>query len=83
MAQVTYFVVVPYKLAKRGRLVEGQPQTAQTAEGARRLAERISGQHDGAVAFSRTGDPETGDWDDAVILAALGRVPPEVESAAA
>lgn len=83
MAQVTYFVVVPYKLAKRGRLVDGQPQTTQSADLARRLADRIREQHDGVVAFSRTGDPETGDWEDAVILAAYGRVPPEVESAAA
>ncbi len=29
MAQVTYFVVVPYKLAKRGRLVDGRNPPAR------------------------------------------------------
>lgn len=82
MAQVTYFVVLPFTRAKRGQLVEGQPLTAQSAEQARRMAERLSRQHDGVVAFSRSGDPDFGDWDDAVVLAAYGAVPPDVEPAA-
>jgi len=81
MAHVTYFVVVPYKLAKRGRLVDGQPQAAQSADQARRMAVRLRAHNDGVVAFSRSGDPETGDWDDAVILLFDGHVPNEVVGA--
>lgn len=37
----------------------------------------------GAVAFSRTGDPETGEWADALILWVYGQVPAEFMAAAA
>lgn len=46
---------------------------------ARRMAGRLQHQHASVVALSRTGDPDFGDWDDAVVLAAYGQVPPEVE----
>jgi hypothetical protein len=32
----------------------------------------------GAVAFSKAGDPQLGDWDDAVILGRYGDVPDDL-----
>lgn len=34
--------------------------------------------HEGAIAFSRTGDPQLGDWEDAEILARVGEVPTDL-----
>lgn len=79
MARETYFVVLPFEHGRKARIVEGQPVPATSASHARRLAERIRAHHAGVVAFSRTGDPELGDWDDAVVLAAYGELPAEVE----
>ncbi len=47
---------------------------APNGEGARRRAQAAAAKHGGAVAFSRTGDPNTGDFGDAVILATYGEV---------
>ena len=52
----------------------------KTADGARRTAQQIGDTKAGAVAFSSTGDPELGDFDeDPVILIAIGRVPEEFQ----
>jgi hypothetical protein len=32
----------------------------------------------GAIAFSKTGDPQLGEWDDAVILGRYGDVPADL-----
>ncbi len=56
--------------------VECQSQAAAAARD-RALAEAKAG----AVAFSRTGDPETGDWADAVLIGRWGDTPPDLEVA--
>lgn len=83
MGRETYFVVLPHKTSRKNRPVPGEPIPAQSAAHARRLAERLRERHDGVVAFSRTGDPVLGEWDEAVILAAWGNLPVEVLLAAA
>ncbi len=45
---------------------------APNGKSARRRAQAAAAKHSGAVAFSRTGDPNTGDFSDAVILATYG-----------
>lgn len=82
MSKQTYFVALPFIAGKRGRLAEGEPVMAASASQAIRAAERLLDRHAGAVAFSRTGDPDTGDWEDAVILAEAGQVPKAGEEAA-
>lgn len=74
MSSTTYYVAQPFELTKGGHLVAGQPQQAQTAGAAIRRAEILAGKG-GAVAFSRTGDLSSGDFDDAVILKKFGEVP--------
>ena len=41
---------------------------------AERRARALALEHAGALAFSRTGDPATGEFQDAVILARFGEV---------
>ena len=51
-----------------------EPAEAPNAESARRRAQAAAAKHGGAVAFSRSGDPNTGEFGDAVILAKVGEV---------
>ena len=48
------------------------------AEQAGRIAARIEGPQRGAVAFSKTGDPQLGEWNDAVILGRYGDAPDDL-----
>lgn len=75
---VTYFVVLGFQMGKGGVLVADEPKEIHGGEqrcvsAARRLAESRAG----VIAFSRTGDPKLGDWDDAVVLFQSGVVPEE------
>lgn len=71
---LTYFVVQSFERGKKGALVADQPVEAQGPEHAARMAERLSRVKTGVVAFSRRGDPATGDFEDAVIIASYGSV---------
>lgn len=73
---VTYFVVLGFQMGKGGVLIADDPREVhggheRCVAAARRLAENRAG----VIAFSRTGDPNMGDWDDAVILWRTGVVP--------
>lgn len=73
---VTYFVVLGFQLGKGGVLVADEPREihggeARCISAAKRLAESRAG----VIAFSRTGDPKLGDWEDAVVLFQTGVVP--------
>ena len=78
MAEITYFVVLAFDRSGKGRMVAREPYAPPTAEGARPLAEKLSASAAGAIAFSRTGDPDLGDWRDAEVLAAFGALPEEL-----
>lgn len=73
MPQITYFAVQPFEAVREGlrtREAISAQSRSQAIAIARRLAEK-----GGAVAFSRTGDPESGEWADAQILGIYGEVP--------
>ena len=72
---VTYYVAMPFSRGEDGDLVVGEAQDRQSAAAAVKAAEAMALEHGGAVAFSRTGDPDSGQFDDAVILATFGDVP--------
>lgn len=81
---VTYFVVQPFVRTEDG-LVVAEPKTAQSADAARAIARQAAGKG-GAIAFSRSGDPSTGEFSDARVLGVFGEVPEdaaEMASAAA
>jgi hypothetical protein len=71
MRTMTYYVALAFmKFDHDGDIVACDPKEAWSSDQAIRMAsslEKVDG-HCGAVAFSRTGDPALGDFDDAVIL---------------
>ena len=71
---ITYHVIVLFDRDDEGDLkpAEGRevPSSHAAVQGAR---SSVTG-HAGAVAFSRTGDSATGEFEDAVILAQFGDV---------
>ena len=76
MSKITYFVVQSFEVSRRGHAIPMALVQAQSPAQAVRMAERLASKG-GAIAFSRTGDPETGDFDDAVILGQFGEVATE------
>jgi hypothetical protein len=71
---ITYHVVVAFGRDEEGNLVPMEPVEAPNAESARRRAQAAAAKHAGALAFSRTGDPNTGDFDEAKLTASYGDV---------
>jgi hypothetical protein len=71
---VTYYVVVPFDRNEVGDLAAGPAQEATSGGAAERGARSLALEHAGAVAFSRTGDPSIGEFQDAIILAQFGDV---------
>lgn len=78
MSSVTYYVAQGFEITKKGKFIAGQPQPFKTEAQALRCAERLSFARAGAIAFSRTGDPDLGEFDEAVILGRFGQVPDEM-----
>jgi len=77
MADVTYYVALPFLQDGTGALVAGESEELQSPSAAIHRAEALSklAGSIGAVAFSRTGDPSIGEFDDAVVLRKFGDVP--------
>jgi hypothetical protein len=73
-ANDTYYVVVPFDQNAQGELEPGKAREAINAVLAERLARALAHEHAGAIAFSRSGDPETGEFQDPVVLATFGEV---------
>ena len=61
---VTHYVVVPFDRNEEGDLTAGLAVEALNASAAERGARSLALMHAGAVAFSRTGDPSIGDFQD-------------------
>lgn len=79
MARVTYFVVVPFIRDEFGDLVSEDAIEKHGRAEAMALALALSKTKTGVIAFSRSGDPATGDFDDAVELGRFGEVPADLE----
>jgi len=76
MAAVNYYVVLAFKRSEDGDVVAMEPREARSRDQAVRMAKSLgtTEPHCGAIAFSRTGDPAVGDFEDAVILQTIGEV---------
>ena len=72
-----YYVALPFRLLDGGGLAPGIAIECPNAGVAIRRAEAMSRQelNAGAVAFSRQGDPDVGEFNDAVILKTFGQAP--------
>jgi hypothetical protein len=75
MPDVTYYVALPFTVSEDGELVAGEAKECQSSHGAIREAQRLASTSAGAVAFSRTGDPGSGEFADAVVIKSFGEVP--------
>jgi hypothetical protein len=80
VADVTYYVAMPFLQDDTGLPVAGAAEECQTSTTALRRAERLSraAGHVGAIAFSRTGDPMIGEFRDARLLQKFGEVPDDL-----
>lgn len=74
MGAVTYYVALPFVRTEDGELVAGEAQERQSAGAAESAARCMAETAAGAVAFSRTADPATGEFEDAVVLREFGQV---------
>jgi hypothetical protein len=77
MGSTTYYVALAFKRSDdNGDIVACDPKEARSADQAIRMAGSLAKEdgHCGAIAFSRTGDPALGDFEDAVILKTIGEV---------
>lgn len=73
---ITYYVALPFVMADDG-LAPGEAMECLSANAAVIRAEALSRKPGcaGAVAFSRTGDPSSGDFGDAKVIRKFARCP--------
>ncbi len=79
MAEVTYYVALPF-LASDDGVAAGEPTECFNPVAVVMRAALLSRKqgHVGAVAFSLTGDPATGDFSDAKVIRKFGDVPDDL-----
>ena len=81
MSEVTYFVALPFVATDDG-IAAGEPTECFNPAAVVMRAEALSRKEGcvGAIAFSRTGDPATGDFSDAKVLKKFGDVPDDLST---
>jgi hypothetical protein len=80
MARETVYLVQAFSAGKGQGLKGDAPIACKSAEVARRTAERLGPGKIGVVAFSSSGDAETGDYDDEpTVILRIGRLPAAFE----
>lgn len=79
---VTYYVVQSWQEGRKGVLIPDDAMEAPSEYAALSRARLLAASKPAVVAFSRTGDPDMGIWDDAVVLCEHGLVPDLLELSA-
>jgi hypothetical protein len=81
MPSTTYYVALPFIDSEDGP-VPVEPVECQSAGGAKSTAAALErdAKYVGAVAFQRTGDPDTGDFGDAEIIGRYGETPSDLSA---
>src|SRR5438067_9831051 len=81
MSEVTYYVALPFVPSDDG-VAAGEATECFSANAAVMRAEALSRKPGivGAVAFSRSGDPATGDFGDATVIRKFGDVPDDLST---
>jgi hypothetical protein len=77
---VTYYVALPFTRTEDGSTAPGAAQECHSEGAAIRRTEGMS-RHPanvGAIAFKRSGDPNVGEFSDAVVLKRFGDVPEDL-----
>lgn len=79
MPNITYYVVLPFIWDAEGNLIAEEAAEAPSGSVAMRRAAALISTKAGAVAFSRTGDPQLGDFAAAIILGRYGETPDDLD----
>ncbi len=81
MTEVTYFAALPFVAADDG-IAAGEPTECFNPTAVVMRAKALSRKpgHVAAVAFSRTGDPATGNFGDAKVIKKFGDVPDDLST---
>ena len=81
MPEVTYYVALPFVASEDG-VAPGQATECLSANAAITRAEALSRRPGcvGALAFSRTGDPSSGDFGGAKVIRKFGDVPDDLSA---
>ncbi len=80
MARETVYIVQAFNAGKGKNLKPDAPIVCKSGAGALRTAERLALTKFGVVAFSSTGDPEMGDYDEeATVFFRNGEIPAAFE----
>jgi hypothetical protein len=80
MTRETTYIVQAFRAGKGANLKAETPIACKSPTGALRTAERLALSKQGVVAFSSTGDPETGDYDEEpTVFFRAGRLPATFE----
>jgi hypothetical protein len=80
MATITYYVALPFAWKVEeddevlAELAPCDPVECESAEAAVAMAEYLATTFIGSIAFTRSGDTDTGVFDDAVVLAQFGEI---------
>jgi len=78
MPRITYFAALPFSRDADGDFIAEAAIEVRSAQQAKGTASRMAAAEGGAVAFAKTGDPQLGEWDDAIILGRYGDVPDDL-----
>lgn len=81
MASMTYYAVLPFVRNEDGELWPDEAIECHSLTAAAARARAVVDGRAGAIAFSRTGDPDVGDFADAVIIVTVGDVPADPAAA--
>ena len=80
MAQITYYVMVPFKLTDDGVFAETGIQCPTERSAIAQAKSAVAKGAIGAVAFSRSGDPALGEYGEAIVICREGDVPTELDA---
>lgn len=75
MSRITYHVVQSFITGTKGIPYAAEPLECRSAGQALKVAAKLAAERPAVVAFSRTGDPDTGDFEDATVIAVFGELP--------
>ena len=78
MSAITYYVAMAFRRDEEGELVALEAVESRSSSSAVSRARSLAAKEAGAVAFSRTGDPDIGEFAEAVVLYREGEVPDEI-----
>jgi hypothetical protein len=78
MSNITYYVAMGFERDEAGEIVALAPMEAQSSGAAVARARSLAATKAGAIAFSRTGAPNIGEFADAVVLFKARDVPADV-----